>query len=93
MARYTIPAGIGRVVRDTNGLVVPGAVVTVYLAGTTNLATIYAGQAGGSPVGSVTTDANGKCLIFVDDSDYPLTTMFKFVTTFGGVTVADDYVR
>ena len=91
--RYSIPAGVGRVVRDSNGVILPGAVVTVYLAGTTSLATIYAAQSGGSSVGSVTTDANGKYLIFVDDSDYPLTTAFRFVTTYGGVTVIDDYVR
>lgn len=92
MPRYSIPAGIGRIVRDSDGTVVPGAVVTIYLAGTTNLATIY-GTYTGPSVGSVTTDADGKFLAFVESAEYPLVTMFKFVTTYGSVTVTDDYVR
>lgn len=93
MARYAIPAGISRTVRDNAGNVLAGAVVQVFLAGTSNLATFYDSFTGVAPVGSVTTDANGKFVAFVDDSDYPLTTNFKFVTTYGGVSVTDDYVR
>jgi len=93
MARYSIPGGIGRVVRDANGVIVPGATIVVYLAGTNTLATFYAAHSGGSPVASVTSDVDGKFNIFVDDVDYPITTMFKFVTIFGSITKTDDYVR
>jgi hypothetical protein len=93
MARYTIPGGIGRVIRDANGVIVPYATVTVFLAGTTTPATIYATYAATTPVSSITADVNGRVLIFVDDADYPLTTQFKFITTYGSTTVTDDYVR
>lgn len=93
MARYTIPGGIGRVIRDANGVVVPNATVVVYLGGTTNLAVFYTAISGGAPVTSVVSDVNGRVLIFVDDNDYPLTTPFKFVTTYGSITTTDDYVR
>ena len=93
MARYSIPAGISRTVRDAAGNVLVGATIQVYLAGTTTPATIYDTFAGVTPVSSATTDANGKCLIFADTDDYPLTTNFKFVTTYGGVSTTDDYVR
>ncbi len=91
--RYSIPAGISRTVRDAAGNVLPGATVQVYLAGTNTLVTFYDSFSGIVPVGSVLTDANGKFTVFVDDDDYPLTQNFKFVTSFGGVSVIDDYVR
>jgi hypothetical protein len=91
--RYVIPAGISRTVRDVSGNILAGAVIQIYLAGTTTLVTFYDTFAGVVPTGSVATDANGKFLAFVDDDDYPLTQNFKFVTTYGGQSVIDDYVR
>ena len=81
-AQYSIPSGRGRTVRDAAGNALVGATIQVYLAGTTTLATIYSFYGSATPVTSVATDANGKFPgVFVDHDDYPLGTMFKFVTT------------
>lgn len=93
MARYVIPSGISRIVRDAEGNAVAGAIITVYLAGSMSPATIYDSYTATVPVGSVTTDAYGRFIIFVDDTDYPLTTNFRLITSFGGTTTTDDYVR
>ena len=64
--------------RDGNGVIVSGAIVTVYLAGTTTAATIYATSAGAAATGSkVTSGSNGQYLFWVDDLDYAVTQTFK----------------
>lgn len=66
------------VARDGNGVIVGGAVITVYLAGTTTLATIYATSAGAAATGSqVTSEDNGQFVFWVDDGDYAVTQTFK----------------
>lgn len=90
---YAIPMGMTRIVRNSNGAIVVGAVITVFLAGTTTPVTIYNAQNAAVPVASVTTDINGKYLIFVDIAEYPMTTAFKLVTSYYGIDVTEDYVR
>ncbi len=79
MARY-IHQGI---VRDQHGVVIASASVTVYLAGTTNLATIYSASSGGSAVtGSVvTTLQSGYYKFYIDDGDYLATQKYDIVTS------------
>jgi hypothetical protein len=71
------------VVRDRNGKVVPGATVTIYLANTLTVATVYPTKYGLTPVagGRVTSDSNGVWVAYVEDSDYPLTTLFDTMIT------------
>ena len=72
-------------VTDQNGTVIPGALVSVYLAGTTTLAKIYATATGGAVVGSVlTTGADGSYSFFVDSGDYGDQQMFKVVAVLAG---------
>jgi parallel beta-helix repeat protein len=75
--------------KDQNGAVVgssttsdsnPGT-VTVYLAGTDTLASVYVAAVGGTAVNSVSTDAYGYFFFWVDDATYPYGQMFKIVLT------------
>lgn len=66
------------VARDGNGVIVSGAIITVYLSGTSTLATIYASSAGAPASGSqVTSGTNGEFSFWVDDGDYGVTQTFK----------------
>ena len=61
-------------VRDGYGRAVPAATVTVYLAGTTTPAKIYAASAGGAAIaGAVVTGdpSTGYFGFWVDVADYP----------------------
>jgi hypothetical protein len=62
---------------DGNGRRVDSAIVSVYLAGTTTPADVYAASSGGSSVNSVTTDSSGAYEFWVEDSDYNATQKFK----------------
>ena len=55
------------VVRDSWGNIVIGATISVYLAGTTTPASIYAADTGGTAVNSVATDSRGDFVYYVDD--------------------------
>ena len=69
-------------ITDANGTVIPGAQVTVYLAGTTTPAIIYATSMGGAIAGSViTTGSDGSYSFFVDSTDYSDQQLFKIVAT------------
>jgi hypothetical protein len=70
--------------RDGNGVIVSGATVMVYLTGTTTPATIYAASSGGSPVTSLTTDANGTILFYADDANYSILQLCDIVATATG---------
>ena len=66
--------------RDGNGRVILGATVSVYLTGTTTVASIYAAEAGGTAVNSVlSSSTNGSFLFFVDDTEYATTQFFRLV--------------
>lgn len=77
------------VTRDDNGNLLASCTVSAYLAGTTTPATIYALPVGGSGVNFVTSDTYGSFGLYVDDSDYSVTQMFKLTvskTGFGTLT-------
>jgi len=71
------------VVRDRNGKVVTGATITIYLADTTIPATVYPSKTSVSALtaGHTTSDANGRWIVYADDSDYPVFTLFDSVVT------------
>jgi len=76
------------VVQDGRGNFVAGASITVYLAGTTTKATIYAALTGGTADADsvITTDSSGNYAFYVDDSDYFSTQRFKTVMSKSGFT-------
>ena len=63
--------------RDGNGTVLSGATVSVYLTGTSTVASIYAASSGGTAVNSTTTDSTGLYSFYVDYSDYAAGTQFR----------------
>jgi hypothetical protein len=68
------------VARDDEGDTINDATITVYLAGTTTLATIYTTFASTSAVASskVTTNSNGEFTFYVDRFDYDSDQKFKY---------------
>lgn len=77
---------------DGNGRRVDSATVSVYLAGTTTAASVYAASSGGSPVNSVTTNSSGYYEFWVDDTDYNQDQLFKIIftkTAFNSTTIDD----
>lgn len=92
MARYafngTFRAGSGPIVSD--------GTITVYLAGTTTLATIYASSTAVSAISgsAVTSASNGQFSFYVDDSDYAITQQFKLTMSKALFTTTTyDYVN
>lgn len=63
--------------RDGNGTVLSGATVSVYLTGTSTVASIYTASSGGTAVNSVDTDSTGLYSFYVDYSDYAAGTHFR----------------
>lgn len=72
--------------KDVNGLIVPSANVTVYLAGTSTLATIYSTETGSAVSGSVVTSDTdtGYFSFWVDLKDYDGYQRFKIVLSKDG---------
>jgi hypothetical protein len=71
--------------RDGNGRVIAGATVSVYLTGTNTVASIYAAEAGGAIINSVTSDdTNGAFIFYVDDVTYATTQFFRVVFSKSG---------
>jgi hypothetical protein len=67
---------------DQNGRVLPSTTVSVYLAGATTPASIYAASAGGVAVNSVVSDAStGVFIFYVDTADYYLSQLFDITFT------------
>ena len=79
MARFYTQAQV----RDGLGRAVPGATVTVFLAGSTTWAAIYNASSGGVaiPGSAVTADATGYFGFWVDSDDYPSSQLFKIVAS------------
>lgn len=76
---------------DQNGAVIQSCTVTVYLAGTTTLATVYAASTGAAATGSVITSnsTTGAFVFWVDTGDYGSSQLFKIIlskTNFTSVT-------
>jgi hypothetical protein len=70
--------------RDGNGTVLSGATVSVYLTGTSTVASIYAASSGGTAVNSTTTDSTGLYSFYVDYSDYAAGTQFRLTISKSG---------
>ena len=73
-------------IQDGNGRAVSGAIVTVYKADTTTLATIYAAKSGGSAISgsTVTTSLSGYFIFYIDNADYPATQLFDITPSKSG---------
>lgn len=69
---------------DGNGRRINSATVSVYLAGTTTAASVYAASSGGAAVNSVTTDSTGLYEFWIDDTDYTQEQLFKVTLTKSG---------
>lgn len=65
--------------RDGNGTVLSGATVSVYLTGTSTVASIYTASTGGTAVNSTTTDATGLYSFYVDTLNYDWGTQFCII--------------
>lgn len=83
MSRYSLWG----VISDGNGAAVASASVAIKLADTSTTPTMYDAKTSGSLVTSATTDSKGYWIVYVDDSDYPLVTLFDItVSKTGHVT-------
>lgn len=69
---------------DLSGNVVNSGTITVYLAGTTTLASVYAASSGGTAVNSVVSDSTGKFVFYVDTGDYNANQKFDIVLSKAG---------
>lgn len=91
MARYIYQG----VARDGAGNIISSATVTVYLAGTSTLATIYSAVSGGSADSdsAVSSSTDGSYSFYVDETDYATSQRFKIVIAKSGYTSATfDYI-
>ena len=77
-------------IRDNAGVVLVGAAVTVRVHSTSALATIYAAEAGGSPLASsqAVTGVNGFVAVWIDDLDYGLFAMFDIYGVLSGYSIS-----
>jgi hypothetical protein len=66
------------VARENDGDTINDATVTVYLAGTSTLASIYTTFAGATATNSVTTNSSGEFTFYVDRFDYDSDQKFKY---------------
>jgi parallel beta-helix repeat protein len=81
------------VARDGAGNIVPSATVSVYLAGTTTAASVYAAYTGGTAVNSVTSGTDGVYEFYVDDTDYAVGQRFKiYISKTGYSSITHDYM-
>uniref|UniRef100_A0A6M3IS72 Uncharacterized protein n=1 Tax=viral metagenome TaxID=1070528 RepID=A0A6M3IS72_9ZZZZ len=73
--------------RDGSGHPVLGGTASVYLAGTTTAASVYAASSGGVAVNSVTSSStDGTFEFYVDESDYGYGQKFKVTLSKSGYT-------
>jgi len=70
--------------KDGNGKVINEATISVFLAGGTTVASIYAAATGGTAVNSVASGSDGKYSFFVDDGDYFHSQKFKLTISKSG---------
>ena len=63
--------------KDGNGKRIDAGTVSVFLAGTATVASVYAASSGGAAVNFVTTDDRGSFSFYVDDTDYTQEQLFK----------------
>ena len=89
MARYKLPSCV---FVDQSGNVVDEGTCSVFLAGTSTVASIYAASSGGTAVNSVSSDSAGQCTWYVDTDDYDTTQKFDITlskTNFTSQTYED----
>jgi len=79
MARFRFPSQGNGTTKDANGRVLEGVTVSVFLAGTTTPASIYAASSGGTAVNSVLSDSYGAFVFYVDMADYTYPQAFDIV--------------
>lgn len=80
--------------RDGNGRVIASATVTVYLANSSTLASVYTSLTSTTVVNSVGSSSDGSFSFYHDRGDYDFDQLFKIVISRGGFTSATyDYVR
>ena len=74
--------------KSGSGEIISGGTVTVYLAGTTTLATIYTALSGGSADSdsAVTSGTDGHWYFYVDELDYLSNQKFKYILSYAGFT-------
>jgi len=81
--------------RDGSGKPVLSGTASVYLAGTTTVASVYTASSGGTAVNSVTgSSTDGTFEFYVDESDYGFGQLFKIVLSKTGYTSQTvDYIE
>ena len=76
---------------DGQNAVVVSGTITVYLEGTTTLATAYVSKTGAALTNSqTTTNASGRYRFWIDDGDYPITQFFRIIGTKKGFADLDE---
>ncbi|MCK4328800.1 right-handed parallel beta-helix repeat-containing protein [candidate division WOR-3 bacterium] len=75
----TFKDGNGRVVGTATTADGVAGTISVYLAGTTTVASVYTASSGGTAVNSVTTDTHGYFYFWVDPKDYGTAQLFKII--------------
>lgn len=93
--RFKLPNLPDAVRDDSTGAVLSGATVTIYLEGTTTLATAYADSTTATALtgSQTTTDSYGNFEIWIDGKDYPPDQVFKLtVAKTGYATKTYDHV-
>lgn len=81
------------IVRDGVGRALSGATVTINVYETGLAAVIYAAESGGSALtsGQTTTASNGRFTVWIDDEDYPITSLFTAIATKSGYSTDTRY--
>lgn len=79
--------------RDTEGNIVVGATVRVYLAGTTTPATFYQYADSASATTGVTTGSDGAFTFYIDRFDYDSDQKFKIIISKGSTTTTYDDIE
>jgi len=72
------------IVRDGNGIVLSGATVSFYLAGTTTVANVYASATSTVAINSITSGSNGSFTIYFDALEYGTEQTYKIVYSMDG---------
>jgi hypothetical protein len=79
-------------VRDQHGNIIAGASVSVFLAGTTTQASVYASIASAEAINGVASDEAGRYTFYVDTFDYNVDQTFKIVCTRAAATLTIDNI-
>lgn len=75
----TFKDGNGRVVGTATTSDGVAGTISIYLAGTTTVASVYTASSGGTAVNSVSTDTHGHFYFWIDENDYTIPQKFKII--------------